>query len=254
MRIGPRGRQLVAMHHPAATSASRRGVVFCNPFGQEAIRTHRLLRVLADRLAAAGFHVLRFDYFGTGDSEGDETGATLDRWIDDVQLADAMLRSEIGVNSSAWFGARLGATIAMLASRRGAPPERLVCWDPVLDGRAYLDEIDAAHREAGRDLPASVADTFGSEVLGFCLPERMRQAIAAIRPSALGCEARSVHVVAGMGHRGTEEWAPAASVTTRVSVKRIESNMVWMANSGMNGAVVPQDGMAAVVEALGLPA
>src|ERR1700755_3241688 len=43
-------------------------LLICNPFGYEALCAHRALRVLAERAALAGAHVLRFDYRGTGDS------------------------------------------------------------------------------------------------------------------------------------------------------------------------------------------
>ena len=45
--------------------------MLCYPWGSEYIYAHRSLRLLAQRRAAAGIHTLRFDYFGTGDSDGD---------------------------------------------------------------------------------------------------------------------------------------------------------------------------------------
>ncbi|MDE2122022.1 MAG: alpha/beta hydrolase, partial [Betaproteobacteria bacterium] len=88
LRLDPLGRDLFALHQPAAAGARRHhGVLICNPFGQEAIRAHRFLRVLSERLSASGFDVLRFDYFGTGDSAGTEAEADLDTWVRDIGMA-----------------------------------------------------------------------------------------------------------------------------------------------------------------------
>jgi hypothetical protein len=63
----------------AADPAARAGcaVLLCNPFGQEALRSQRGFRVLADRFARTGCATLGFDYFGTGDSDGDDDDASL---------------------------------------------------------------------------------------------------------------------------------------------------------------------------------
>jgi hypothetical protein len=61
------------------------------PFGQEGIRAHRLYRVMSDRLAAAGYHVLRFDYYGSGDSAGSDEEWDVQGSIADAQAALAEL-------------------------------------------------------------------------------------------------------------------------------------------------------------------
>ena len=71
IQFGPADRRLFGLLQPAQGNATRTGVVLCNPMGQEAVRVHRMYRVLADRLNRAGLHVLRFDWFGSGDSAGD---------------------------------------------------------------------------------------------------------------------------------------------------------------------------------------
>lgn len=90
-------------------------------------------------LARAGFDVLRFDWFGVGDSGGELADASVARWRQDLTSAAAELRELTGVTRLSAVGLRLGATIAATSSdllRLSA----LVVWDPVIDGAAYINE------------------------------------------------------------------------------------------------------------------
>ena len=86
--IGTRGRRLFGIHEPPAVKAGRaRAAVLCYPWGSEYLFAHRTLRQLAVRLCGAGFHTLRFDFFGTGDSSGDMLDADLAGWEGDTESA-----------------------------------------------------------------------------------------------------------------------------------------------------------------------
>ncbi len=74
-------------------------VVLCYPIGQEYIRSHRAIYQLAVRLSQAGFHVLRFDYFGCGDSEGDFEEGSLAQWTSDIHSAIAEIQERSGLTS-----------------------------------------------------------------------------------------------------------------------------------------------------------
>lgn len=190
VRFGTPDRQLIGIFHPAAPGAAKKtGVVLCKPFGQEAIRAHRLFRVLADRLSRNGHPVLRFDCYGTGDSMGDDQEGCLSGWCDDLLLADSELRALSGVPSTAWAGMRLGASVALLAAAQ-APQHlsRLVLWDPVVDGRQYLDFLRAQHvaaLEEAYSLPqrpshSVLADdpvTYLDEAIGFGISRKLREEI-----------------------------------------------------------------------------
>ena len=53
---------LFGFFHPAVGVSRATGVVLCPPVGADLVRAHRALRHLAERLARAGFDVLRFDF------------------------------------------------------------------------------------------------------------------------------------------------------------------------------------------------
>jgi len=64
--FGAKRSLLGALHQPQRLRPRSTAVLLCNPFGEEASRSHRIYRVLATQLERAGFAALRFDYSGTG--------------------------------------------------------------------------------------------------------------------------------------------------------------------------------------------
>src|SRR5512143_1046286 len=136
--FGEAAEPLLGLHHPAGGARPRRvGVAFLNPFGDEYLRAHRPLRQLADRLASCGFDVLRFDYFGCGDSAGDDEQGRIRRWLQDAAAAVEELEALSGSARVALIGVRLGASLAVELAARRPGVEQLVLWDPVADGSRY---------------------------------------------------------------------------------------------------------------------
>jgi uncharacterized protein len=261
--FGNSDRELYGVYHPAeAGPGGPIGVVLCSPFGAEAIRAHRILRVLAERLASAGAHVLRFDYRGTGDSAGDESDVDLDQWQSDIASADAELRDMSGVARVVWIGLRLGASLAMLAARKPPPGfAGLVLWEPVVRGKDYLAELDRMHhafmsneldetweRIAARNRQRGHgARTL--EALGFEIGAPLEQALDALDLTKLETpSAKRVFVVGGdqpavtaelMAHLGTLG-AEADSVDTA-------ADDAWNSEQAMNAFVVPRIALDAIV-------
>lgn len=136
---------LYGVYLPPKSTPRDAGVVLCYPFGQEYMRAHRAYRQLALLLTKKGYHVLRFDYRGTGDSSGELDTVTAPDWVEDVGIAVQELRESSGVKSITVVGLRLGALIAGAACARRDDIERLILWDPILEGAEYerelLDEI-----------------------------------------------------------------------------------------------------------------
>jgi alpha/beta superfamily hydrolase len=158
-RFGPDGRRLYGVHQPAV-GRGRGGLaaVICNPWGSEALRAHRSLRVLADTLSRAGWHVLRFDYFGTGDADGALSEGTVTGFRDDARQAAAELRALSGASQVVYVGLRLGASVAALAAQGDAAAAGLVLWDPVSSGRAWLeDTVGVAAAVASGDVESDGA-------------------------------------------------------------------------------------------------
>ena len=143
----PTGRLFGCYHEPPSWPARDQGVVLCYPSGQEYIRSHRACHHLAARLARAGFPTLRFDYSATGDSAGDDQEAGLEQWTVDLRLAVDELKARGGVEQVIVVGLRMGASLALMAAPGIPGLAGLVLWEPVVDGRRYLAELQARHDE-----------------------------------------------------------------------------------------------------------
>jgi len=254
-RFGLPGEQRYAIFHEPAAAPRAEAVLLCNPFGQEAIRSHRLFRVLAERLARAGFAVLRFDYRGTGDADGDDEDGDLPRWTDDVLAADAELGRRTG-HVRSWVGLRLGATLAALASGRSAvPPRRLVLWSPVTDGSAYLRELGEAHAAELKSLhgdprPDRRPSPDPAFALGYALPATLRAQLRSLVP-ATPVTPRAGAVTCLVDDTGADDARPAVPGAALV---RLPTRTVWASDEAMSTSIVPADGLQAVVAALGSPA
>ena len=140
--FGSGDRQLFGAYHAAQANGVDRGAaVLCAPWGPEYIASHRILRRLAVMLSEFGYHVLRFDYFGTGDSAGSREDGDLDSWYLDAQSAVDEVRDMSGATSVTVFGIRLGAHIAWRLAQEREDVDAVVMWDPVTDGAAYVEEL-----------------------------------------------------------------------------------------------------------------
>jgi pimeloyl-ACP methyl ester carboxylesterase len=179
------GAQLFGMYHAAAgTRARRAGVLICAPFGHEYIRAHRALRQLAVALSDRGHHVLRFDYFGCGDSDGDASNADVGRWMGDISAAIDELKATAAVNRVCLVGVRLGATMAAQVATVRPDVDAVFLWDPVEDGGEFLRGLEELQRQWLRGRPGSHRFAHASavtEVIGFELTPRLRRSIAPLR-------------------------------------------------------------------------
>jgi len=144
--FGDKENQLYGIYHsPLAQTTKNIAVLICYPILQEYIRSHRALRQLADQLSKAGCHVLRFDYAGTGDSAGNLDEIDLQRWVKNIQQAEDELKDLSGVRKISVVGLRFGAMLAVKHSSKNI--NRLVLWDPVESGQAYIKMLNSMHTD-----------------------------------------------------------------------------------------------------------
>jgi len=118
--------------------SARAGLVFCHPFAEERKSAYRAMVSAARAFVDAGIAVLRFDYRGCGESEGEFEDATVSTRLADIERAMELLKQEAGLDRVGLLGLRLGALFAaQVAEKRGDLP-MLVLWEPATNGKSYF--------------------------------------------------------------------------------------------------------------------
>lgn len=114
--------------------------LFCNGFGGFKSAKYRLAVRQAELLAKAGIATLRFDYRGTGDSEGSFSEVTIKSQLEDARECISYLKNHDAIDASRFgiLGRSMGGVIATkLASE--VKPRALLLWAPVFDATPWLD-------------------------------------------------------------------------------------------------------------------
>jgi len=119
------------MHSPKEKYPRNIGIVVCAPHAEEKLNSHRFLYNLSNELSKNGYHVIRFDYFGHGDSEGDFRDMTIQSMIDNTSTFINFF-TERGIKQICLLGVRFGATIAALAAEENSRVKNLILINPFL--------------------------------------------------------------------------------------------------------------------------
>jgi len=116
------------MHIPEATPAP--GIVFCHGFTGTRVESHRLFVLAAREFCNQGFVVLRFDFRGSGESEGLLEHTTISGEMEDLKAAVSWihkrketLNQAIGVN-----GLSLGGAVAALTAAEDLTINTVSLW------------------------------------------------------------------------------------------------------------------------------
>lgn len=129
------GKTVSAVHHEAASDGDQ-WLVFCHGFRSDKTGSYE---TRCERAVEEGYHAVRFDFRGSGESDGAFADATLTTRIDDL-LA---VVEHFSPPSYALFGSSFGAKVAFhAAARAGRPggigePVVIVARAPVTYNRAF---------------------------------------------------------------------------------------------------------------------
>jgi len=209
-------RRLHAFFHPApsgrlftlyrrATSAGHNTdtlVLFVAAFGEEMNASRRAYTVMAQTLAENGISSLMFDFYGTGDSDGDFDDADWVSWQSDLETMLEFARSELKYPHIQLLGLRSGALhIAELLSKTTtADITQVIFWQPLLNGCDQVDQflrlrlaanlmLTSQHkpssRESTQSLRAQAKRDGGVEVAGYGLTASMIDALDSRELTAL---------------------------------------------------------------------
>jgi uncharacterized protein len=223
-------------------------VLLCPPAVQEYNRTHWAFRKLASLLAREGFHVLRFDYFGSGDSAGEPEQASVERWCADIREAVCELQDLAETRRVSMVGFRLGAALAALATRDVPAVRDLVLWEPAVSGRLHVRELREIQRAKLR-LTTNPARTGPGELLGYAFPDALCAGIERIDVDQLaGCDAERVLLFAT--ERRTEHLALCARLRERGGVAVRHETVREDASDRLDGVLLSTRVQQAIAAAL----
>lgn len=137
------------LHRPIDQLEPVPAVVICPGFAGNKCGKFRLFVTLAQELVKLGIAVLRFDYRGSGDSEGEFHDMTIERKISDVvKCLDYLSKdSKINPNRLGLLGRSLGGVIAILTARN-FPIKSLVLWAPVFKSDPWRELWESYHHHS----------------------------------------------------------------------------------------------------------
>lgn len=220
--FGEAGRQLFSIYHPPVTSGGREaGAVLCHAGPQDYRHTHWAFRKLAGLLAKEGMHVLRFDYYATGDSAGESIEGSLGQWTADIATAVQELQDLSGLRRVSLVGMRLGGSLAARACAAGLRVRDLVLWEPVVHGSDYLRQLEAVQSRWLLELHYPQDNQREpDELLGYPMTAKMRAELEKIDLIREGCGVPERLLVVSARERSLDaalaEQASAAGVKASV--------------------------------------
>jgi len=142
MFLGEMGNRLfLSQHHPDSQKETNDSfvIILLNPIFEERSRAQRYLYNWSCFLASQGHTVIRFDYRGTGDSDGHSKEISLQTQIDDLNRIYDWVKKQHRTKRIAFHGLRWGASLAAIVSNEfKGKIHHLVLWEPLKDGRNYF--------------------------------------------------------------------------------------------------------------------
>ena len=186
-------------------------VILCGAIGYEQLCAARGWREFAEKLAAHGYPVLRFDWHGCGDSlGGDRDGGRLDAWRVSLHAAIGFARVHFGVQRIVLAGLRLGATLAAEFAAEHEI-EALAMFAPAVSGRVYAREMTALAGVVGKTSnsdPNASSRRDGIEVAGFAVTSQTLDSLKGLDlRNVPPAKAKSVWLAAPAGQYGVAEYA-----------------------------------------------
>ena len=127
---------------------------------------------------------MRLDYHGLGDSSRRvEQIDSIDVWQSNIDEAIEHLKRTCGAETVMLLGQRFGGTLAAEVAKRRPDVNSVVLWEPVIDGRIYLNQLRAVHAEM-LDLWVCKMNTpnddVAEEILGYLFSRALLNEIEAL--------------------------------------------------------------------------
>ncbi|MCQ6264466.1 alpha/beta fold hydrolase [Fictibacillus sp. WQ 8-8] len=146
-----KGKRLTAtVHYPKSVLSKNKispAVIICHGFTSNRIGVDRLFVKTAQQLSSNGFVVVRFDYSGCGESEGNYGENSFEDLIDQTYAAVSFALELPNVDSDqiTLLGHSLGGAVAVHSAARDERVKQLILWSAV--GRPFDDIVNIVGEE-----------------------------------------------------------------------------------------------------------
>jgi dipeptidyl aminopeptidase/acylaminoacyl peptidase len=130
------------IHVPDETPAPT--VVFCHGFTGHRIEDHRLFVRAARRMSKEGIAAVRFDFRGSGESEGEFEDMTVSSEINDLNAVLRFLtdRTEVLHDKIGVVGLSLGGVVSILASAQNQTVKAVCTWSSPAELRSLSTNVE----------------------------------------------------------------------------------------------------------------
>lgn len=137
----PQGQLFRAYGH--SQDPTDNALFICNPLGEEAKSSFNVVSEFCASVWAEGWTIGRFDYTGTGDSEGEFSHTVPTDWLADGATILEDFCKTTKPNRIVLLGIRLGANIAsgLPAFHKNLPIAGMIFWEPILDLGRYVRHL-----------------------------------------------------------------------------------------------------------------
>jgi alpha-beta hydrolase superfamily lysophospholipase len=160
------GHRLAVAYHDTAT---RDIVIFCHGYRSSSIGPNRFFVRAARRLAEHSIASLRFDQYGSGNSEGDFFDSSFNDWVGTTkQIARDYLRSGYRV---ALFGQSMGGSTVLAVGAEVPEISAIVAWVPDASADPFHAPENGIIEESGQIVRAAFWQEAHDAHIGELLPD-----------------------------------------------------------------------------------
>ena len=117
-------------------------VLICHGLGGHKVGRYRVYVDIAHHLAKSGIGTLRFDYRGSGDSEGDFHDITMEDQVSDTLVAMRFLEIHPQVDNDriGLLGRSFGGAVSVIAASQYKRIKSFCLWSPIYNANQWKDK------------------------------------------------------------------------------------------------------------------
>lgn len=178
------GQKIFGVLHKPVLEVSKKypAIIVCHGFAGQKTGRYRFYVVLAEELAKKGIAVLRFDFRGCGDSEGDFSDTTLSGQVEDALKALEFLKNDPDIDPERLgiCGRSLGGAVAVLTAKKFKSIKSLALFAPMFSADSWRKkwELFKDSKEAIVMDGQFVGKEFLKELFELRLNEDLKESLA----------------------------------------------------------------------------